>query len=43
MIVDEIRSANFASHIFVDMDDCTRCMDCEIGIWSGHKEYCGAN
>lgn len=33
---------NYNSHIFGDVDDCIRCIDCEIGAWNGHKEYCSA-
>lgn len=31
---------NFASHHFGKVDDCLRCLNCEIGIWNGHKEHC---
>lgn len=32
--------ANFASHRFGIVDDCERCLVCEIGIWNGRKEFC---
>ena len=37
---DEIVNAN--SHHWGNVDDCVRCVDCEIGIWNAWKEYCNA-
>lgn len=33
---------NYSTHRFGTVDDCTRCIDCEIGIWNGDKERCVA-
>lgn len=35
-----MRKANMDSHVFRAWDDCVRCIDCEIGVWSGWKEMC---
>lgn len=34
-------AANARSHSWGNVDDCIRCVNCEIGIWSGHTEMCG--
>ena len=31
---------NYNSHHYGIIDDCYRCLDCEIGTWNGHKERC---
>lgn len=35
-----IEKENRSSHLFGTIDDCIRCLNCEIGIWNGGKEYC---
>lgn len=34
------REQNAASHTYGVVDDCTRCVDCEILPTNGWKEYC---
>lgn len=34
------REANAASHNIGTVDDCARCVDCEIGAWNAWKERC---
>jgi hypothetical protein len=34
------REANAASHSIGVVDDCLRCLDCEIGSWNAWKEAC---
>lgn len=36
----EVRAANFDSHRFGVVDDCYRCIDCEIGEWNGWQRPC---
>jgi len=31
---------NYNSHTFGKIDDCVRCLDCEIGVWNGWKRPC---
>ena len=33
---------NSRSHIIGVVDDCYRCINCEIGSWNAWKEYCPA-
>lgn len=33
-------SANFYSHNIGVVDDCYRCVYCEIGVWNAHKAFC---
>ena len=33
---------NFDTHSFTVIDDCYRCLACEIGVWNGDKEKCPA-
>lgn len=39
---EAVKAANHASHCFTEIDECTRCMDCEIGVWNGYREMCPA-
>ena len=34
------REANAASHHIGVVDDCYRCLDCEIGSWNAWKQHC---
>jgi hypothetical protein len=34
------REANAASHCIGVVDDCYRCLDCEIGAWNSWKDAC---
>jgi hypothetical protein len=36
------RQANEASHSIGVVDDCYRCINCEIGSWNAWKENCNA-
>ena len=36
------RAINANSHCIGVVDDCYRCIDCEIGSWNAWKEYCSA-
>ena len=38
----ETRVANANSHWISVVDDCYRCVDCEIGSWNAWKQYCPA-
>ena len=31
---------NYRSHHYGVIDDCYRCIDCEVGSWNGWKELC---
>lgn len=33
---------NESTHRIGVIDDCYRCLDCEIGSWNAHKEPCPA-
>lgn len=41
-ITPEQRSINANSHHIGAVDDCLRCVDCEIGSWNAWKELCPA-
>lgn len=41
-ITPEQRSINTYSHRIGNVDDCVRCVDCEIGSWNAWKELCPA-
>lgn len=41
-ITPEQRSINANSHHIGNVDDCARCVDCEIGSWNAWKELCPA-
>lgn len=36
------REANAASHVIGVVDDCYRCINCEIGSWNAWKMECAA-
>lgn len=36
----EQRLANAKSHFIGVVDDCYRCLDCEIGSWNAWKNPC---
>ena len=36
------RAANAASHRIGAVDDCERCIDCEIGSWNAWQRRCDA-
>ena len=36
------KAANRNSHRWGVIDDCYRCIDCEIGVWNGWRENCNA-
>ena len=38
----EQRKENYVSHNYGDVDDCIRCVDCEVGIWNGWRYACPA-
>ena len=40
MTAQEIQNKN--SHRIGVVDDCYRCVDCEIGSWNAHKSPCPA-
>jgi hypothetical protein len=39
-LTDEQKRANAASHIIGVVDDCYRCINCEIGSWNAWKSHC---
>jgi len=41
-LTDAEKDANYFSHRFGNVDDCIRCIYCEIGQWNGWKERCPA-
>jgi hypothetical protein len=41
-ITPEERARNAASHIIGNVDDCARCINCEIGSWNAWKSECVA-
>jgi hypothetical protein len=41
-ITPEVRARNAASHIIGNVDDCARCINCEIGSWNAWKSECAA-
>jgi hypothetical protein len=40
-LTPEEKARNAASHTIGNVDDCRRCIDCEIGSWNAWKSYCG--
>ena len=36
----DVREANAASHSIGVVDDCLRCIDCEIGSWNAWQQPC---
>lgn len=36
----DVRKANDASHFFGPVDDCIRCLDCEILVTNGWQQPC---
>lgn len=36
----EVREANAASHRIGNVDDCARCIDCEIAVWNAWQKEC---
>ena len=36
----DVREANAASHYIGVVDDCYRCIYCEIGSWNAWQRYC---
>ena len=36
------RGSNYASHRFGQVDDCIRCVDCEVAPWNAYDKECGA-
>ena len=41
-ITPEQRAINTYSHRIGNVDDCARCIDCEIGSWNAWKQLCPA-
>lgn len=41
-IPTSVREANAASHLIGVVDDCYRCIRCEIGSWNAWKVRCAA-
>ena len=39
-IPDSVKIANAASHSIGVVDDCYRCINCEIGSWNAWKQPC---
>lgn len=39
-LTDEQKIANANSHRIGVVDDCYRCIDCEIGSWNAWKSHC---
>ena len=39
-IPEKVKIANAASHHIGVIDDCYRCMDCEIGSWNAWQQPC---
>ena len=39
-LTDEQKIANANSHTIGIVDDCYRCINCEIGSWNAWKEMC---
>jgi hypothetical protein len=40
VLTAEEKQRNVASHTLGVVDDCYRCIDCEIGSWNAWKELC---
>ena len=36
----DVKDANAASHYIGVVDDCYRCIYCEIGSWNAWQRYC---
>lgn len=41
-LTDAEKARNANSHVIGVVDDCYRCIHCEIGSWNAWKEYCSA-
>ena len=41
-LTEAAKAANYRSHDYDQVDDCIRCIRCEIGIWNGWRENCNA-
>lgn len=41
-LTEAAKTANYRSHDWGVIDDCNRCLNCEIGIWNGWRENCPA-
>lgn len=39
-VTDAESRSNFYSHSIGVVDDCYRCVHCEIGVWNAHREPC---
>jgi hypothetical protein len=39
-LTDTEKRINAASHHIGIVDDCRRCVDCEIGSWNAWKSHC---
>lgn len=39
-ITSEQRAINESSHEIGPVDDCMRCIHCEIGAWNSWKQLC---
>jgi hypothetical protein len=39
-LTDEEKRVNAASHQIGIVDDCYRCINCEIGSWNAWKSHC---
>ena len=39
-IPEYVKRANAASHVIGVVDDCRRCINCEIGSWNAWKQPC---
>jgi hypothetical protein len=39
-LTPEEKARNAASHTIGNVDDCRRCIHCEIGSWNAWKSYC---
>jgi len=39
-LTDTEKRINSASHIIGIVDDCYRCINCEIGSWNAWKSHC---
>ena len=37
---EQEKNSNYASHRYGIVDDCRRCINCEIGVWNGWKRRC---
>jgi hypothetical protein len=41
-VTDAESRMNFYSHTIGAVDDCYRCIWCEVGVWNAHKMQCSA-